>query len=267
MSYCIGIIGGGNMAEAMVSGLISDGYDAARIMVGDINEERLAYLRKNYQVKVTIDNRQIVSSSDVVILALKPSVLEAVLRPLQEMFSKQLVISIAAGITIGKLTECIVGKLPIVRVMPNTPCLIREGISAIAYNDLVSSEQVTIAKDIFSSVGQVIVTEEKFLNAITGLSGSGPAYVYLIIEALADAGVQVGLDRNSSLLLATQTVIGAGKMVIETGRHPAQLKDAVTSPGGTTIAALHVLEQGKLRGTLMEAVKVATKRAEELNGE
>jgi len=153
LSYCIGIIGGGNMAEAMVSGLISDGYDAARIMVGDINEERLAYLRKNYQVKVTIDNRQIVSSSDVVILALKPSVLEAVLRPLQEMFSKQLVISIAAGITIGKLTECIVGKLPIVRVMPNTPCLIREGISAIAYNDLVSSEQVTIAKDIFSSVG------------------------------------------------------------------------------------------------------------------
>lgn len=269
MSYSIGFIGGGKMAEAIISGLVSSELvPRGKIQVSDIDENRLDYLRDKYGVGVVKGNEKVVAGSDVVVLAVKPQVLQEVVLPLREVFTAgQLVISIAAGITINKLSSWLPDGQPIVRVMPNTPCLIGEGISAIACGKAVSEDQAERAREILASVGEVIVIEEKYLNAVTGLSGSGPAYIYLIIEALADAGVMVGLDRATALKLAVQTVIGSARMVQETGQHPAQLREAVTSPGGTTVAALHTLEHGRLRGVLMDAVLVATSRAAELSGE
>jgi len=254
VDYSVGFIGGGKMAEAIISGVVKSGLTPAHsIFVSDIDKVRREYLQNNYGVNVLANNEQVISQADLVILAVKPQVMEQVLKPLKNVFSRQLVISIAAGITIKKLTGLLPDKQPVIRVMPNTPCLIGQGISAMAAGETATDQQLVAARAILESVGQVIVTEEKHLNAVTGLSGSGPAYVYLIIEALADAGVMAGLDRKLALQLATQTLIGAAGMVKETGAHPAELKDAVTSPAGTTIAALHTLEKGRLRAVLMDA--------------
>jgi len=268
VDYSIGFIGGGKMAEAIISGIVTSNLISQQnVFVGEINEARQKYLQEVYGVNVSSDNKWVISQADLVILAVKPQLMQRVVGPLREIFSHRLVVSIAAGITINKLSEMLPDKQPIIRVMPNTPCLIGQGISAMAPGETVTEEHSAKAKTILSSVGQVVITEEKYLNAVTGLSGSGPAYVYLIIEALADAGVLAGLDRHMALQLATQTVIGSAAMVKETGSHPAQLKDAVTSPGGTTISALYSLEKNGVRAALIEAVITAMNRAAELNGE
>jgi pyrroline-5-carboxylate reductase len=178
--------------------------------------------------------------------------------------TSKLVISIAAGITIGRIEKLLTGNPRVIRVMPNTPALVLAGAAGIAAGTSAGKDDLDIAQEIFNAVGRAVVVEEKLMDAVTGLSGSGPAYVFMIIDALSDAGVKAGLPRPLALELAAQTVFGSAKMVLETKEHPAKLRDMVTSPGGTTIEGLHALEKGKLRATLMNAVEAATARSREL---
>jgi pyrroline-5-carboxylate reductase len=199
-----------------------------------------------------------------VILAVKPQVLAQVLGEIGTELHRVLVISIAAGMTIQSIMQQSGGAQRIIRAMPNMPALVREGITALAWMGSILEEDKEIARAVFQAVGRVVPIEERLMDAVTGLSGSGPAYVFQAIEALADGGVKMGLPRQTAEVLAAQTVLGAAKMVLESGEHPAKLKDRVASPGGTTIAGLHRLEEGRFRATLMGAVEAATKRSQEL---
>lgn len=261
----VAFIGGGQMAEAIIGGLIAGKVCGAdTVWATDPVAGRCDRLKTLFSVRVGSDNRLAVSWADVVILAVKPQSMPDVLREVGNDLSRALVISIAAGVTIRTISEQARGAKRIVRAMPNTPALVREGMTALAFNSGVSEEDRQAARAIFESVGRVIPVEERLMDAVTGLSGSGPAYVFQAIEALADGGVKMGLPRQTAELLAAQTVLGAAKLVLESGEHPAKLKDRVASPGGTTIAGLHQLEQGGFRATLMGAVEAATKRSQEL---
>jgi pyrroline-5-carboxylate reductase len=221
-------------------------------------------LKSLFSIRVGADNRSAVTWADIVVLAVKPQSFPAVLNEIGADLHRVLVISIAAGVTIESIAKQASGGKRIIRAMPNTPALVREGITALAWCEGVTEEDTIIARTIFEAVGRVVPVEERLMNAVTGLSGSGPAYVFQAIEALADGGVKMGLPRHTAELLAAQTVLGAAKMVLESGNHPAILKDRVASPGGTTIAGLHELEQGRFRATLMGAVEAATRRSQEL---
>ncbi len=262
----IAFLGAGNMAEALVSGIITAKLcEPACLFASDVSATRLEVLKDRYHIQVGAINVDAVLWADVVILCVKPQVLNEVLLDIQSSLSeKQLVISVAAGVSIASIQATIGQTIPLVRAMPNTPAIIQEGVTALAACSGLSIAHVQDAQRIFESVGQVVVVDESLMNAVTGLSGSGPAYVYLAIEALIDGGVRVGLPRHVAHTLAVQTVLGAAKMVKETGEHPAVLKDRVTSPGGTTIAGLQQLEIGGLRATLMDAVEAATYRSSEL---
>ena len=264
--FKLAIIGGGNMGEALVAGLLADGIATpSGLWVTDVAADRLAALRQRYAIRTGSDNGEAASWASVIVLAVKPQVMDHVLDELKDRLSEQtLIISIAAGIPLSRIAARLGGTRKLVRVMPNQPCLIRAGASAVAAASSVSSEERAQAVRLFEAVGKVVVVEERLMDAVTGLSGSGPAYVFQMIEALADGGVKMGLPRDTALTLAAQTVFGAAKQVIETGEHPAQLKDKVASPGGTTIAGLHALETGGLRSALIAAVEAATKRSEEL---
>jgi pyrroline-5-carboxylate reductase len=201
----------------------------------------------------------------VVILAVKPQVIRAVVEEIRSAVTPEtLFISIAAGVGTATLRPLLPGRTRLIRTMPNTPALVLEGATAIARADDLEPGDLDIAQEIFSAVGKVVVLDEALLDAVTGLSGSGPAYVALIIEALADGGVKVGLDRQTAMTLSAQTVLGAARLLLETGSHPGQLKDMVASPGGTTIAGIHALEEGGLRHALISAVERATLRSKEL---
>jgi pyrroline-5-carboxylate reductase len=198
------------------------------------------------------------------VLAVKPQVLDGVLKEVGAELAKALVVSIVAGVPISRITDACGRGGRVIRAMPNTPALVQQGMTALVIGDGVQEKDVASVRSIFESVGRVVPVEERLMDAVTGLSGSGPAYVFLIIEALADGGVKMGVPRAIAEVLAAQTVLGAAQMVLETGQHPARLKDQVASPGGTTIAGLHRLEQGGLRATLIDAVEAATKRSQEL---
>lgn len=262
----IAFIGAGNMGEALIKGLLQAGVvRPGDLLATDVRADRLAFIQKTYGVEGFADNRDAVAKAEVVILAVKPQVMEEVLVGLREVVTTgHLLLSIAAGIRTPFIEEKFPRPVRVIRIMPNTPALVLAGASALAPGRHASPEDVEIARQIFQGVGRVVQVEEKLMDAVTGLSGSGPAYIFLVIEALSDAGVRMGLPREVAALLAAQTVLGAAQMVLETGEHPARLKDMVTSPGGTTIAGLKVLEQGRLRGTLIEAVEAATKRSQEL---
>lgn len=268
MSHKLAIIGAGQMAEALAGGILASRWCApASVRVTDVSQERRDLMKSRFGVAVGTDNREAAGWAEVVLLAVKPQTMSSVLEELSQVLPGRLVISIAAGWTIQRLGQGFEqSKQPprIVRVMPNTPALVREGMSAIACGSGVSEADAQLARTLFESVGRVVTVEERVMDAVTGLSGSGPAYVFLAIEALADGGVKMGLTRPVASLLAAQTVLGAAKMVLETDEHPARLKDRVASPGGTTIAGLHELEQGGLRATLMAAVEAATNRSKEL---
>jgi len=208
---------------------------------------------------------EVVKQSDIVILAVKPQIMKQVVGEIAKYLDlSKLIISIAAGVPLDAIEACARKDLKLIRVMSNICVSVREGVSAIAGGKHALKEDLMMAKTIFDSVGKSLFIEEDLLDAVTGLSGSGPAYIFLIIDALADAGVKVGLSRDDALILAPQTVLGAAKMLIETGEHPGKLKDMVTSPGGTAIAGLHTLEEGGLRTTLINAVEVATQRSKAL---
>jgi pyrroline-5-carboxylate reductase len=262
----IAFLGGGNMAEALVKGLITAGTARPeQILVTDVSAERLEHLKKTYGVIVRKTNADAVREAMVIILSVKPQVIEKVLAEVSSAVDdKKLVISIAAGVATAKVEKALKGGSRVVRVMPNTPALVLAGAAALAGGKYSTTDDLLLAQKIFNSVGRAVVVEEKLMDAVTGLSGSGPAYVFVIIDALSDAGVKAGLPRPLALELAAQTVFGSAKMVLETKEHPGKLRDMVTSPGGTTIEGLHALEKGKLRATLMNAVEAATARSREL---
>jgi pyrroline-5-carboxylate reductase len=263
----IAFLGGGNMAEALIKGMLSADVAKSRQMaVTDASPARLDYLKK-YNINTATSNREAVQQAEIVLLCVKPQVMDAVLAEIASVAdSSKLVISIAAGITISRIEQALTASPRVIRVMPNTPALVLSGAAGLAKGSSATNEDLALAQEIFSAVGRAVVVEEKLMDAVTGLSGSGPAFVFTVIEALSDAGVKVGIPRPLALELAAQTVFGSAKMVLETREHPAKLRDMVTSPGGTTIAGMHELEKGKLRAVLMNAVEAATNRSRELGG-
>ena len=265
-SHSIGFIGAGNMAEALIRGLVKGGHvPANRITASAPRNERLAELAEAYGIAVTRDNREVVRAASIVVLSVKPQILDKVLREIgTEIKPGTLVISIAAGVDTETIEEALADGVRVVRAMPNTPALVGAGATAISAGKHASDEDLAMARAVFDAVGITVQLDESHLDAVTGLSGSGPAYIFLILEALADAGVKVGLSRRNAQRLAAQTVMGSAKMLLETDEHVGRLKDMVTSPGGTAIAGLHTLEEGGLRTTLINAVETATKRAREL---
>jgi pyrroline-5-carboxylate reductase len=266
----LGFIGGGNMAEAMIKGLISASFaEPKNIFVSDVVSERLEFLHSEYKVKTLQDNRELVEKSDILILAVKPQVVKKVMEDVRDLMdATKLLVSVAAGVPITTILAVLKSgqdrKYNVVRTMPNTPALVQEGVTAIAAGENVSKVDIQIAHRLFEAVGKTVDVDEAHLDAVTGLSGSGPAYIFMIIEALSDAGVKMGLSRDVANILTIQTVLGSAKLAQESQKHPGELKDMVTSPGGTTISGLHALEMGGLRTTMMDAVEAATKRSREL---
>jgi pyrroline-5-carboxylate reductase len=262
----VGFLGAGNMGEAMIKGLVQAGLvPAASIGATDARPDRLEEIARRYGIRPAADNGALVRESDVVILAVKPQVMGAVLREIAPAVDgRSLFISVAAGMATHTLRELLGKPARLIRVMPNTPALVLEGVTAIARAEGLAAGDLEVAQELFGAVGRVVVLDEEHLDAVTGLSGSGPAYVAIAIEALADGGVKMGLDRTTAMTLAAQTVLGSARLLLETGTHPAQLKDMVASPGGTTIAGIAALEDGGLRRTLISAVERATLRSKEL---
>lgn len=262
----LGFIGGGNMAAALVKGLLhAKVLPPEDVLVSDVKQERLEHLRQTHGVRTTTDNHLLVTSCDVIVLSVKPQVIDKVLDGIGAAIGpQQLVISVAAGVPVSAMEARLPEGTRVVRTMPNTPATVDAGATAIAAGSHATEADLDTARALFSAVGRVVTLDETLLDAVTGLSGSGPAYVMLMIEALADGGVKVGLHRDTALLLAAQTVYGSAKLLLETGEHPGRLKDMVTSPGGTAIAGLHTLESGGLRRTLIDAVEAATNRAQQL---
>lgn len=263
----LGFIGGGQMGEALIRGIIQSGlYAGGDILVTEPNESRRTYLQETYQVQTFDSGAPIWKTCSTVILAVKPQVMGSLLADARKMISsKHLIISIAAGLPISFYEEHLNGQqCRIVRVMPNTPALILESASALSGNSHVTPADMDLAKSLFDAVGKAIVMDERYLDAVTGLSGSGPAYVFSFIEGMIDAGVKVGLARPVAETLALQTVLGSVKLMLETGKHPAVLRDMVTSPGGTTIAAQHVMDRAGFKGIIMDAIEAATNRSAEL---
>lgn len=269
----LGFVGGGNMAEALVKGLITgSSIEERNILVSDTISERLEYMNKEYRVKTTSDNRELVQESDIIILAVKPQITTNVLEHFADLIDEnKLVVSVVAGVSINSIENTLDAegkkKISVVRTMPNTPALVQEGVTAISASSRVTKIDMEIVHHVFEAIGQTVDVEEVHIDAVTGLSGSGPAYILMIIEALSDAGVKVGLSREVSNILTIQTVLGSAKLARDSGKHPGVLKDMVTSPGGTTISGLHKLEEGGLRTTLMNAVESATRRSKELGKE
>lgn len=265
-SSSIGFIGAGNMAEALIRGLVRGGHVAAnRIKASGPRRERLDELVAAYGIEVTADNREVARGAAIVVLSVKPQIMDKVLREVGDQLKPgTLVISIAAGVDTEAIESAVADGVRVVRTMPNTCALVGAGATGISGGKHANADDLATAKAIFDAVGITVVLDEIHLDAVTGLSGSGPAYIFLILEALADAGVKVGLSRRNAQRLAAQTVMGSAKMLLETDEHVGHLKDMVTSPGGTAIAGLHTLEEGGLRTTLINAVETATKRAREL---
>ncbi|MCS6290287.1 MAG: pyrroline-5-carboxylate reductase [Nitrospira sp.] len=265
----IAFIGGGNMAEALLAGLLRKGVAAAEhLTVSDPDGHRRELLADRFGVAVHADNRAAAQGAELLVFCVEPQVLDAVLDEVaSSLQARPLVMSVAAGYLISRLQAHLKTATRLVRAMPNTPSTIGEGVTAVSLAPGLSSEDQDRTRCLFESVGKVVVVEERLMDAVTGLSGSGPAYVFAMIEALADGGVLMGLPRATAQVLAAQTVAGAARMVLEQGTHPAVLKDRVASPGGTTIAGLSRLEQGRLRATLMSAVTAAAQRSQELGQE
>ncbi|HEU5076514.1 MAG TPA: pyrroline-5-carboxylate reductase [Polyangiaceae bacterium] len=265
-SIQLGIVGAGNMASAMVRGLITSGrLAAAQIRVSDVSDAQCEAFRLAYGVQSADSTPALVAWANVVLIAVKPQVVPSILPDLAAAYrQEQLILSIAAGVATNLIGEALAPGARVVRAMPNTPALVLEGATAIARGQHATEADITVAKDIFDAVGATFVLEESQMDAVTGLSGSGPAYVMLVVEALADGGVRMGLKRETALALAVRTLYGSAKLLLESGEHPAALKDKVASPAGTTIAGLCALEQHGVRSAFIEAVTAATLRSTEL---
>jgi pyrroline-5-carboxylate reductase len=262
----IGFLGAGKMATALARGFVNAEIVFPREMIAsDPFETARKYFTNEIGAKTVAANVDVAKFANVLVLATKPDQVPAALAEISGAFTKNhLLISIAAGVTLAKLEAALPAGSRVIRVMPNTPALVGAGASAFALGKSATAADGELAKTLLSAVGVAIQVKESLLDAVTGLSGSGPAYVYQFIEALSDGGVASGLPREIATRLAAQTVLGAAKMVLETGQHPGALKDQVTSPGGTTIEGLHALEKGRLRATVMSAVRAATEKSKKL---
>ncbi|MDW7651749.1 MAG: pyrroline-5-carboxylate reductase [Bacillota bacterium] len=264
MQERIGFIGLGAMGGALLKGLLDGGVEPGTIVASDALKVKLDEMALKYGIEAAKDPRSVAESARVIFLAVKPQDMKGLLQTIAPVMTEgQLVVSVAAGVSLADI-ESILDGVGVIRVMPNTPCLVGEGAMAISAGKDVKEEDVHKVASWLETLGIVRIVPEKLMDAVTGVSGSGPAYVYLMIEALADGGVLAGLPRAMAAELAAQTVLGAAKMVMETGEHPAVLREMVTSPGGTTAAALYALEEGGFRAAVQTAVKKAAKRSEEL---
>jgi pyrroline-5-carboxylate reductase len=267
-AYRVAVLGAGKMGGILVQAFLRSGLFLPQYVAATVaHEERAQSLSIHFGIAVTTDNLEAAKGADIILLGVKPQQLkDVVLEIAPALNPNKLLISFAASVKTGAIEEATRGRIPVIRAMPNTPAKLGAGVSAICRGSFVTDEQMALAEDIFSTVGRTVVVDEKHMDAVTGLSGSGPAFLYIILEALAEAGVNVGLPRDIATLLAAQTAFGAAKMVLETGSHPALLKDEVTTPGGCTVDGILELEEGGLRVTLIKAVKRATERARELAG-
>jgi pyrroline-5-carboxylate reductase len=262
----IAVIGAGNMGSALLRGILASAWgDRKRVVASHPNKRKASSLARELGIRVTASNRDAAREADVIILAVKPQILESVLAEIRDIaLESRLLISIAAGFPTHRIESALEGDVPVVRVMPNVAAVVRLSATVLCSGRHVKRAHVSEARRIFESIGIVVELPEYQLDAVTGLSGTGPMYIFQIIEGLSDAGVRVGLSRDVSSTLTIQTVLGAARMAEQSKTHPAILKDLVTSPGGTAIAALHSLERNRLRAILMDAVEVATARSREL---
>ena len=264
----IGFIGGGNMAEALIKGLLAGGVAKAKITASEPSDLRREHLADAFGIKLAENNLELMEQNDIVVLAIKPQIFVEVLEEVAGVYAEdKLIVSILAGVKTASIEKFFQGAPRVVRVMPNTPALVGEAASTICRGRHASKDDLDVVRQLFESVGKVQLIDERQMDAATGLSGSGPAYIYTVIEALADGGVREGLRRDVAHALAVQTVVGAALMVRETGEHPAILRDQVCSPGGTAITGVSTLERKGLRTTLMEAVSAAAARSRELGGD
>lgn len=262
----IGFIGAGNMGSAMIKGLVTNNIvQSTNINAFDVQQSVLDAMRDELGINTGFSsNNELVQASDIIIMAVKPQVLKDVLVEITANLADKLMISIVAGVPMAYYENIAEQKFPLARCMPNTPALVNAGVTAVAFNDLCSTEYKEQALKILGSIGSVHEVPEKFLDAVTGLSGSGPAYVFYFIDGLIDGGVKMGLPRDLARSLVLDTVAGATKLVKDTGKHPMVWKDQVTSPGGTTVDGLQALDDGNFRGTIMKAVEAATKKSKQL---
>ena len=256
MNKTIGFIGSGNMAKAMIGGIVKSGLIAPNdITASDLKESSLEAMNKEFGINTTTDSKEVVKNSDIVVVAVKPNVYDVVLESVKELItSDKIIVTIAAGKTVKSIEDVIGNDKKIVRTMPNTPALVNEGMSALCKNKNITDEELEIVKAIFNAFGKAEVVDEYLIDAVIGASGSAPAYVFMFIEAIADAVVLNGMPRDKAYTFVAQAVMGSAKMVLETGKHPGELKDMVCSPGGTTIEAVKTLETEGFRGAVMKAV-------------
>ncbi|MDW7727028.1 MAG: pyrroline-5-carboxylate reductase [Candidatus Methanoperedens sp.] len=261
----IGFIGTGKMGEALIKGILhSRLVPPSNIYASDLDYVKLQLMEKDYGIIACEDNCDTVEKSDIIIIAVKPNIVPVVLEEIKESLKNRLIISIAAGVSIDTYENALPAGTKVMRVMPNIAATVKEAVSSICLGTAVSREDTDVAVAVFNAIGRTVILPEHLMDAVTGLSGSGPAYIFMIIEALADGGVHEGLDRKTARLLAAQTVLGAAKMVLDDGTHTADLKDMVTSPGGTTIRGIRVMEQYGVRVAMMNAVIAASERSREL---
>ncbi|MFQ5780051.1 MAG: pyrroline-5-carboxylate reductase [Nitrospiria bacterium] len=264
-SIRLAFIGSGNMAEAIIKGVLGAGlFKPEELIASDISEERLKTIRQKYGMQTTRSNREAVRKGEMIILGVKPLGIDAVMAEVRSELGTKVLVSVVAGTPLSRLASGLEREAKVVRAMPNAPALVQCGATVLSPGKGVGEASLGLVLRIFESIGKTWVLEERYLDAVTGLSGSGPAFVFVMIEALADGGVKSGLPREIALSLAVQTVCGAAQLVRQTGDHPARLKDFVASPGGTTMEGLQKLEEGNVRAAFLAAVEAATRRSKEL---
>lgn len=265
----LGFIGVGNMGEALLRGIVASGLMLpADILASDVDSKKLSQLRNELGIGIAGSNCKLAEQADIILLALKPNIIKTVLSDISSCLNPpKWCISIAAGVDTSVIESVLRANTPVVRVMPNTPALVNEGMAAICPGKCATEEHTEKTRQMFQAVGQAIIVQEKLMDAVTALSGSGPAFIFLIIEAMTDAGVQLGLSNPDASILAAQTVFGSGKMAVKADEHPAVLKNRVTSPGGTTAAGLYQLERNGLRAAIIDAIVAAAMRSKQLSSE
>ncbi len=262
----VAILGAGKMGSILLQSFLRDGLlSPAQTCITVAHPERARMLKDKLKVRAGTDNSEAVKDADIIFLCVKPQVVAEVAREIRSQLNeKQMIVSVAASVPTEMIERALEKEIPVVRAMPNTPCVLGAGMTALCKGKFASRQHLETATKFFDAVGRTVIVDEKHMDAVTGLSASGPAYIYIILESLAEAGVKVGLPRDIATLLAAQTTMGAARVVLETGDHPALLKDAVTTPAGCTIDGIMELEEGKLRVTLIKAVVKAVQRAKEL---
>ncbi len=267
MDKIIGFIGSGNMANAMVGGIINANLvPSINVVCSDHSMAKLEDMHKRYGITIASNNSEVASKSDILVLSVKPQFYPEVIDEIKDQVKENtIVVSIAAGQKIETINKLFGKEIKIVRAMPNTPALVAEGMTALSPCPMVLPEELDLICNIFNSFGKCEVVYEKLMDVVTGLSGSSPAFIFMVIEAMADGAVLEGMPRDKAYKFAAQTVLGSAKMVLETGKHPAELKDMVCSPGGTTIEGVSVLEENGLRASMINAVRTATKKSKDLS--